>query len=94
MLSLTQIPITYMYMYDYMYVHMLYVCMYALKIASYMLFRYLDHCYQLLSSMILMMPSVSLLKGVPTSVIKADKVCMSVRVLRHLKKNWLGLCIY
>ena len=68
MLSLTQIPITYMCMYDYMYVCMLYVCMYALKIACYMLFRYLDHCYQLLSSMISMMPSVSLLKGVPTYV--------------------------
>ena len=76
MLSLTQIPITYMYMYDYMYVcvyvRMLYVCMDALKIACYMLFRYLDYCYQLLSSMISMMPSVSLLKGVPTYVCSAN----------------------
>ena len=55
-----------------MYVCMLYVCMYALKIASHMLFRYLDHCYQLLSSMILMMPSLSLLKGVPTYVCSAN----------------------
>ena len=55
-----------------MYVCMLYVCMYALKIACYMLFRYLDHCYQLLSSMISMMPSVSLLKGVPTYVCSAN----------------------
>ena len=60
------------HVYDYVYVCMLYVCMYALKIASHILFRYLDHCYQLLSSMILMMPSVSLLKGVPTYVCSAN----------------------